>query len=347
MKVLIVRVGAMGDVLHALPAAAALKRMRPETRIDWVIDERWQPLLTNWDEPGPVVDRSFAVPIRKWKQKPFSRETLASLLAFRKLRGQYDLVVDMQGTLRSALIGRLAGGKTLAGYSDPREGFAANLYGRKCVRRGTHVVDQGLSLLGDAVGVELESVLAKGVALPRIGWAEEWAEREAVLRRPLALLAAGGGWGAKSWPNAKFGALATQLREAGYDVVVNAAKKDAPDALEVIAASEGAARMVVCNVAGLVALMRRVDLCVGNDSGPMHLAATLAVPTVALFGPTSPERNGPWGPGPSVVLRRPLSQTTYKRTAETEAGLASISVEDVMTAVNPDAASRIADPLRQ
>jgi heptosyltransferase-1 len=91
--------------------------------------------------------------------------------------------------------------------------------------------------------------------------------------------------------------------------------------------------MVVCNVAGLVALMRRTDLVVGGDSGPTHLAAALAVPVVALFGPTSPERNGPWGPGPKRVLRDPASLTSYKRSAETEAGLARISVQQVMEAV--------------
>jgi heptosyltransferase-1 len=138
----------------------------------------------------------------------------------------------------------------------------------------------------------------------------------------------------------KFGELAVQLKAMGYDVVVNSPREDNPEALGVVAASQGSARMVVCNVAGLVALMRRVDLCVGGDSGPMHLAATLAVPTVALFGPTSPERNGPWGPGPCRVLRDPESVTTYKRTAETEMGLARMSLEEVVAAVRELVAAR-------
>src|ERR1700744_2264068 len=113
MKVLIVRVGALGDVLHTLPAAAALRRARPDAGIDWVVDERWRALLTDDEVAGPVVRESFAVPIRAWKEKPFSLATLSSLAGFRKLRGRYDAVVDMQGTMRSGLIGRLAGGRTL------------------------------------------------------------------------------------------------------------------------------------------------------------------------------------------------------------------------------------------
>ena len=155
MKILIVRVGALGDVLHALPAAAALKRLHPDTQIDWAIDDRWRALVTDDDEPGPIVTRSYPVPTRAWKAAPFSRATLRSLASFRKLRGHYDHVIDMQGTLRSALIGRLAGGCTLAGYADPRESLAAALYARKLPRHGVHVVEQGAALLSQALNLQL------------------------------------------------------------------------------------------------------------------------------------------------------------------------------------------------
>jgi heptosyltransferase-1 len=192
------------------------------------------------------------------------------------------------------------------------------------------VVEQGVALLGGACGVALEPV---PFALPQEAWADEWAERDAVLARPLCLLGAGGGWGAKHWPVERYGALAVALRALGFDVVVNAPRADDAIAQSVVAASGGAARMVVCNVAGLVAVMRRVDLFVGGDTGPMHLAAALAVPVVALFGPTDPARNGPWGPGPSVVLRDAASVTSYKHVDAVDVGLEKISVEQVMEAV--------------
>ena len=332
MRVLIVRVGAMGDVLHALPAVAALRAERPDWVIDWAIDTRWAALLADGKKRGPVVNAVHLAPTKEWSRRPFSWATLKSVLGLRKKlrKAKYDLVVDMQGTLRSAVIGRMAGAKRFVGYADPREAVAAKFYKTKLVRRGVHVVEQGAALLGEACGMALK---AREVALPRIEWAENWAEREAVLARPLCVLGAGGGWGAKQWPAARYGELAVRLKRMGFDVVVNAPRKDDTVALAVAEASEGAARMVVCNVAGLVALLRRTDLFVGGDSGPTHLAAALAVPTVALFGPTDPARNGPWGPGICRLLRDPESVTSYKRVDEVEARLAKLPVEDVVDAI--------------
>jgi heptosyltransferase-1 len=328
-RVLIVRVGAMGDVLHALPAVAALRQARAEWSIDWVVDERWLPLLAASDGRGPVVGSAVPVAIKQWKQSPLALQTVKELLAFRKLRGRYDFVVDMQGTLRSAAIGWLAGGRALAGFADPRESFAARMYSRKVQRQGRHVVEQGAALLSAACGVELEPVMPE---LPREEWAESWAEQLAGADK-LCLLAAGAGWRAKQWPAERFAELARRLREQGYRCLVNAARKDDALAEEVVARSGGAAEVVVCNVAGLVALERRASLLVGGDTGPMHLAAALGVPVIALFGPTDPLRNGPWGTGKMAVVRDKASVTSYKRRDEVDPGLARISVERVMEAV--------------
>jgi len=332
MNILIVRVGAMGDVLHALPAVAALKRVRPQWRVDWAVDPRWAPLLMGDDERGPAVDMVHLAPAKEWSKAPLSSATMRSVLTLRKrLREEhYDLVVDMQGTLRSAVIGKMAGGELLAGYADPRERLAAMLYKRKITRRGAHVVEQGAALLGDACGVELQP---GAVEIPRAQWAEVWAETEAVLTRPMCMLTVGGGWGAKQWSTERYGALAIELKRMGFDVVVNAPRKDDAIATSVVESSGGAARIVVCNVTGLVSLMRRTDLLVGGDTGPMHLAAAMGVPVVALFGPTCPERNGPWGPGEKRVLRDAASVTSYKRSVQTEAGLMNLSVETVVEAV--------------
>jgi heptosyltransferase-1 len=331
MKVLIVRVGAMGDVLHALPAVAALRVARPEWEIDWVVDSRWAPLLADGDGRGPVVSRVHLAATKLWTGSPLSPVTLRSVLALRRaLRAErYDLAVDMQGTLRSAVIGRMAGAKELVGYGDPRERPAASLYGRRIVRRGAHVVEQGAALLSEASGVEL---VAGEVQLPREAEAESWAA-ELVDGRRVCVLSAGAGWGAKRWPVERFGALAPELHAMGYAVMVNAPRKDDALAMQVVAASRGAAEMAVCDVAGLIALVRRAALVVGGDSGPVHLAAALGVPVVALFGPTDPTRNGPWGPGPVRVLRDASSVTSYKRSAETEAGLARVGVDGVLEAM--------------
>jgi heptosyltransferase-1 len=190
-------------------------------------------------------------------------------------------------------------------------------------------VEQGAALLGEATGVELKPA---AVELPHEAWAEEWAEATIAGRR-VCVLSAGAGWGAKRWPAERFGALAIQLRAMGFAVVVNAPRKDDAVASAVVAASGGSAEMVVCNVSGLIALVRRAALLVGGDSGPVHLAAALGVPVVALFGPTDPARNGPWGSGLVKVLRDASSMTSYKRRVEIEAGLARIGVEDVLAQV--------------
>jgi heptosyltransferase-1 len=328
VKLLIVRVGALGDVLHALPAAAALRAARPDWTIDWVVDPRWTPLLVNGEGRGEIVDRVHLAETRMWSAAPFSWKTMRSVTRLRReLREErYDVVVDMQGTMRSAVIGRFARAREFTGYENPREAAAAHLYRSTRRRIGKHVVDQGAALLGAACSIALEPAAVK---LPREQWADNWAA-ELAGDRKLCVVAASAGWGAKQWPAERYGALARELRAMGLVPLVNAAKKDDAIAASVVAASGGAAEMVVCNVAGLIALLRRTSLLVGGDSGPTHLAATLGIPLVAMYGPTDPARNGPWGTGPMRVVRGMGSVTSHKRVAEIDAGLARITVDEVV-----------------
>jgi heptosyltransferase-1 len=332
MKLLIVRVGALGDVLHALPAAAALRAARPGWTIDWAVDPRWAPLLVNGDGQREIVDHVHLAETKMWSAAPFSWETLRSVARLRKkLRGErYDVVVDMQGTMRSAVIGRFAGAREFTGYENPREAAAAHLYRTTQRRLGKHVVEQGAALLGAACSIALEPAL---VELPHEAWADDWAA-ELVGDRKVCVLAASAGWGAKQWPAERYGALARELRSVGFVPLVNASKKDDAVAASVVAASDGAAEMAVCNVTGLIALVRKTSLLVGGDSGPTHLAAALGVPLVALYGPTDPARNGPWGQGPMRVVRGVGSVTSHKRVAEIDAGLARITVDEVMREIN-------------
>ncbi len=329
-RVLVVRTGAMGDVLHALPAMAALRRSAPETAIDWAVDPRWAPLLVNEAGTGPVVSRVHLAETKLWSRTPCSRKTMRSVLGLRKaLRaGRYESVVDVQGTLRSAVIGWMAEGEELVGFRDPREAGARLLYGRQLDRRGVHVVEQNAALLGGALGMAITPI---GVALPVWRKAEEWAEEFG--RGRFALLAPAAGWGAKQWPAERFGALARALREIGFAVLVNAAEISDRLGAEVVRASGGAAAIVESDVTRLVALTRRAAVVVGGDSGPVHLAAALGRPLVALYGPTDPARNGPWGGGPMRILRDSGSVTSYKRNEVVEAGLGRIRVEAVVEAV--------------
>ena len=341
-RVLIVRIGAMGDVLHAMPAVAALRERHPEWWIGWVVEPRWLPLLKAGNVKAqavrgsvmPLVDGVYLASTRMWKERPVSRETLGDIASLRsRLRAErFDLCVDMQGSIRSAVIGRMAGAREYAGPANPREGLARRLYRKRVSMRAAHVVEQGCELLGGAVG---ETLRPAGVALP----VDEGAEERCVelLRRlgvdseRFVFIAPTAGWGAKQWPAERFGMVAAELGRRGLQVVVNAASAEDEVAESVVRASGGSAVTVSGELSQLIVLTRRAALVIAGDTGPLHLAAALKRPVVALFGPTDPARNGPYGTA-SRVLRHGPERRDHRRLAEPEAGLLQITVDEVVTA---------------
>lgn len=282
----------------------------------------------------PLVDRVYFAATRDWKERPLSRVTIGEIGALRReLHGErFDLCVDMQGSVRSAVIGRMAGATRLVGPAEPREGAARWLYGERVTMGATHVVEQGCELLGGAVG---EALRPARVALPVDAAAEEACEAE--LRRlglsgkRFVLLAPTAGWGAKEWPAERFGAVAAELGKHGFRVVVNAASSDSARALDVVRTSGGAAAVFPSDLSQLIALVRRASLVIAGDTGPLHLAAALERPVVALFGPTDPARNGPYGTR-SRILRHGPERRDHRRLSEPEAGLLKITVDEVVAA---------------
>ena len=341
MRVLVVRTGAMGDVLHAIPAVAALRARHPEWEIAWAIEPRWLPLLRadRTSVPGscrgmPLVDHVHEVPTRAWNRRPFSPKTLEELLRLRReMRGrQYDLCVDMQGLLRSAVVGWMAGAKDFVGYARPREGVAKWLYRRRLAVDAVHVVDRGCELMGAAIG---ETLTAAAVPLPWDDAAERWCDGQ-LAELPggerFAMLAPTAGWGAKQWPVERYGQLAAALWDRGLLPLVNAAREHDAVAAAVREASGGRAVPMVCEMPQLIALLRRTAVMVAGDTGPLHLAAALGRPVVGLYGPTHPERTGPYA-GLSEVIRHETSQVDHRRHSEPEEGLAQITVDEVVAAV--------------
>lgn len=340
MRVLIVRIGAMGDVLHAMPAVAALRERHPDWFIGWAIEPRWSDLLQITGDPedlsqgvGPtargMIDRWYKVAAGEWKRKPFSVATRSDIFALRKvLRGdRFDVCVDMQGSVKSAVVGKMAGATVFVGAANPREQIARKMYGQRVEVMARHVVERGCELLGAAVG----EVLRPGsVTLPMDTATEDWAD-EAVGRERFCLISPGGGWGAKMWPAERFGRVAAELGRAGVPTVVNAPPIGSREVDEVVVASNGSARAVSCSIAQLIALVRRAGVVIAGDTGPLHLAAALERPVVAIFGPTDPARNGPFGTR-SRVFRDAASVTSHKRAAEVEAGMLGIEVDEVVAA---------------
>ena len=342
-RVLIVRIGAMGDVLHAMPAVAALRELHPDWQIGWAIEPAWQELLEAKCETDvarqssgrsarrPLIDLKHRVPTRQWKRRPASLDTLRSIAGLRReLRGEgYDICIDMQGAIRSAVVGRLAGTSVFAGAAEPREREAAWLYRQKIAIRSTHVVEQGCELLGAAVG---ESLRPAKVTLPVDSAAEQWCDRLlGSVGQRFVVVSPTAGWGAKQWPADRYGRVASALAQAGFRTLVNAASADDSVGRRVVESSEGAATLVACSIGQMIALVRRAELVVAGDTGPLHLAAALEKPVVGLYGPTDPERNGPYGSA-SCVLRHRSSTLDHSRLEETEQGLMQITTEEVAEA---------------
>jgi heptosyltransferase-1 len=332
IRVLIVRLGAMGDILHALPAVAALRQAHPDWYLGWAVEPRWLALLSGDNGEMPLVNRTHLVDAKAWARAPFRRETLAEVGALRRaLRaGQYDLCIDLQGAVRSALAGRLAGAARMIGEDRPREWAARWLFGERVATHGVHMIEQAVEVCEAAAGEHLSPILPP---LPVTREAEQWADGvlRGVGQRPVVLISPGAGWGAKRWPAERYGAVAAELHANGCTVLVNAGPQEQDIAAEVVRASGGVVAAPEFTLERLIALTRRVCLVIAGDTGPLHLACALGKPVVGIYGPTDPARNGPFGV-PFRVLRHPESKRDHTRHAEPEAGLLTITPEQVIEA---------------
>jgi heptosyltransferase I len=304
---LVVRLGAMGDILHTLPAVCALKRGHPELRLTWVVEPKWAPLL----EHNPFVDRVLLL----------HRDSILGLMATRRALREsvYRLAVDFQGLLKSALVAAAAAPLRIYGFdaAQVRERAAAIFYRYRITSDAVHVVDRNLDLAAAAGGLCDGSPI---FPIPPGRPEGELPAGDFVLASPLA------GWASKQWPLTHYQALAGLLKtELGVPLVLNGPpgapfERIAP----AVAHSSG--------LPGLIDATRRAAAVVGVDSGPLHLGAALAKPGVAIFGPTDPARNGPYG-NTFRVLRSAAAITTYKRDAEIGESMKSISPREVFEAV--------------
>jgi heptosyltransferase-1 len=294
----------MGDIIHTLPAVASLKHSFPGSHLTWAIESKWMPLL----EQNPFVDQVAEL------RRAGPRQILASCRDLRLQR--YDFAVDFQGLLKSSLLATIARPDKIYGFhrSQVREKPAALFYSSQIQSASVHVVERNLDLASAAGAVSLLRMFALPAGkqeghLPSGGF---------ILANPLA------GWRSKQWPLEFYQTLAERIRrELGIPLVLNAP----PDAQVAIASVRGALPHA-SGLPGLIDATRRAIAVVGVDSGPLHLAAGLGKPGVAIFGPTDPARNGPYGET-FTVLRSPNAVTTYKRASTIDAGMWEISPDDV------------------
>ena len=326
-RILIVRLTALGDVIHGLPVACALRAAMPDAVLGWVVEGRAAELLAS----HPALDHVITVP-RQWYFSP--RAILGLRRRLREL--EFDVAIDLQCLTKSAVAAWLSGAPRRIGKAgqDGRE-FSRWLHNELVAAGGRHVVDHYLELL-KPLGIEQPDVrfdLPERVADART--MDDFLHASGLFRRRFAVLNPGAGWPSKVWPAERYARVAAHLKAAhGLDSVAVWGPADERALAEaIVAASQGAAVLAPpTTVLELAALCRRAALFVGSDTGPMHLAVAVETPTISLHGPSIAEWCGAYGPDNVRLQARYEAGSANFRRQATDAAMRAISVEMVTSA---------------
>jgi len=335
VKILIVRLSALGDIVHALPVLAAIKQAMPDAQVDWLVEENYAAIL------------AFAVGLHRRvivraKTGSETQEAIAFtsgggyLRAARYLRAQrYDIALDLQGLLKSAVWARISGARRVVGFDRAhlREELAASFYSESVVPDVSgHVMRKNLSILSALqIAPPAPELRLQPVATPEMVKAIQAAGGS----NGYIVINPGAAWPNKCWPPDRFGALAKALRDrTGLHSLVTWGPRERALADAVSQASGGAATPAPpTSVSDLAALMQSAALAISGDTGPLHIAAAVGTPIVGLFGPTRPERNGPWEPRDEVISRSETCVCHHKRQCLRGAPcINEIAVDEVITA---------------
>jgi heptosyltransferase-1 len=321
MRILIVKLSSIGDIVHTLPALAAIRHALPTAEISWAVEKRSSAIL----QDNHFLDRLIEVDTKALRRWPTSGETLlAPREQFRRLRASsFDVAIDFQGLLKSASLARISGAKQIFGFSrghlrEPASRILLNNAVK--VKPGLHVIRKNLALAEGALNIpipqsvgEFEFPIAIGPIFDR-----EAAQVIGESGRPFAILNPGGGWVTKNWSAERFGALADEL---WTNLRMSSLVTHGPGELELAtrvtkASRSGKARAISISLKGFVALARRADVYVGGDTGPTHLAVAAGTPVVGLFGPTEWWRNGSPRPADICVEREDIGcrENCHRRT---------------------------------
>lgn len=317
MRILLVRTSALGDVVHALPVVAALRRHLPEARIAWVVEQAFASLLS---ERGDI-DEVIPVRLRAWRRSPLSRqhrrELGGALSAMRRFRA--DLALDLMGNHKAGVLVALSGAKRRLGAprEQRREPSSALWVAETAQLSGEHVVDRTLSLLS-ALGLPTEP-------------ADFAAER--IFPSALAdgasggvLLHAGAGWGNKTIPAATAAWLAREIgRRWALPVTIAAGPGEGQLAQDIATRSDGAATAALdVTLADFAGRSRASRLVIGGDTGPLHLAHAVGARVLMAMGPTDPARHGPYRAPERAIHQQLPCSGCYCRFDEPKACITSI-----------------------
>ncbi len=297
MRILFVKLGSIGDIVHTLPALAAVRRALPQAELTWAVEHKAADILRD----NPFLDRLIVVDTKVLRRWPVSGETLsATRRQLRRLRASpFDLAIDFQGLLKSSAIARLSGAPRRYGFDrqalrEPLSRFL--LTDAVSIPARTHVIRKNLALAAAALGIALPDDAA-AFEFPVASTREHEREADEIVRQvgqKFAILNPGGGWPTKLWDTERFGRLADELwtRHSLRSVVTHGPGEDELAARVVASSRSLAAHPASPSLKGFYALARRAAVYVGGDTGPTHLAVAARAPVVGIFGPTEWWRNG-------------------------------------------------------
>jgi heptosyltransferase I len=334
-RFLVIRLSSIGDMVHTLPAVAALGQALPEAEIHWAAETRYAFLI----EGNPFVHRVLQFDTLGWRRRLGSRSTLEAMVrSVLELRGQaYHTAIDFQGLLKTGFLARLSGADRRLGLEEPwlREPLAAVFY------------TESVSALGRVHAIAERLALVERLGAPRLE-PDRWqfplphtADDDGVVERRLQQLGArdfvvinpGGGWMSKRWAPENYADLIRRLEpELPWHFLLTGSPAEEPVMQEIIRlAGTPRACYFPATLVQLIALERRARLFIGGDTGPLHLAAAVGTPIVAIYGPTDPARNGPFAPD-DITLSN-LGPIDHTRRARNPSYLPGIAVESVHAAV--------------
>ena len=325
-RILIVRLSAIGDVIHGLPVLGALRERFPQARLAWVVEDRAAALLRG----HPALDELIEVP-RGWLKSPRTVWQLG-----RRLRGfGPDVTVDLQGLTKSAIAAWLSGARRRIGFGDEKGRELSRWLNTELVRTtSAHVIDCNLELLRP-LGIESPAVRFDVPEQETDAAAAEAMIRQAGLADGFAVINPGAGWPSKVWPADRYAAVARHLGQHGGlpSLVVWAGAQERAWAEQIVAGLGGHGRLAPrTSLLELAALCRRARLFVGSDTGPLHLAVAVGTPCVGLYGPMPAERNGPYGPEHVALQEMRFEGSARQRRNASSELMEAIGVEMVCDA---------------
>lgn len=325
-KILIIKPSSLGDIIHSLPFLNVIKNDFEFSKIHWVVAKGLECLLEN----HPMIDKLWVINKDEWKNIRKLKNTFAEISnLYRELRNEsYDIVIDLQGLLRSGILTNAANAPLRIGFMEAREGSTIFYTNKIQGGKETHAVDRYLKI-ASAMGCDIDNVI---FPLPLIFESESVVDLKIKIKE-YAVLVPGARWKTKQWFPERFAQLSSLMNIKSI-VIGSRQDKEISDYIQAHSGGKAISMAGQTDIKELISLMRSAKLVVANDSGPMHIAAACGVPVVAIFGPTNPVRTGPYGKNHIVIKSDIPCSPCYKRKCKTLKCLNDISVAQVSEGVN-------------